>query len=62
MDYFFQEDNPDLDKTFLDAMGHYNNFSPTCKNDNQRLVLKSTLILFALQQKNLGGRGGATSL
>ena len=43
-------------------MGHYNNFSPTCKNDNQRLVLKSTLILFALQQKNLGGRGGATSL
>lgn len=61
-DYFFQEDNPDLDKTFLDAMGHYNNFLPTCKNDNQRRVLKATLILFALQQKNLGGRGGATSL
>lgn len=61
-DYFFQEDNPDLDKTFLDAMGHYNNFSPTCKNNNQRRVLKATLILFALQQKNLGGRGGATSL
>ena len=61
-DYFFQEDNPDLDKTFLDAMGHYNNFAPACKNDNQRQVLKTTLILFALQQKNLGGRGGATSL
>ena len=61
-DYFFQEDNPDLDKTFLDAMGHYNNFAPACKNDNQRRVLKATLILFALQQKNLGGRGGATSL
>ena len=61
-DYFFQEDNPDLDKTFLDAMGHYNNFAPACKNDNQRRVLKTTLILFALQQKNLGGRGGATSL
>ena len=61
-DYFFQEDNPDLDKTFLDAMGHYNNFAPSCKNANQRRVLKTTLILFALQQKNLGGRGGATSL
>lgn len=61
-DYFFQEDNPDLDKTFLDAMGHYNNFAPACKNDNQQRVLKTTLILFALQQKNLGGRGGATSL
>lgn len=60
--YFFQEDNPDLDKTFLDAMGHYNNFAPACKNDNQRRILKATLILFALQQKNLGGRGGATSL
>ena len=61
-DYFFQEDNPDLDKTFLDAMGHYNNFALACKNDNQRRILKATLILFALQQKNLGGRGGATSL
>lgn len=61
-DYFFQEDNPDLDKTFMDAMGHYNNFAPACKNDNQRQVLKTTLILFALQQKNLGGRRGATSL
>ena len=61
-DYFFQEDNPDLDKTFMDAIGHYNNFAPACKNDNQRRVLKTTLILFALQQKNLGGRGGATSL
>lgn len=61
-DYFFQEDNPDIDKTFLDAMGHYNNFAPACKNDNQRRVLKTTLILFTLQQKNFGGRGGATSL
>ena len=61
-DYFFQEDNPDLDKTFLDAMGHYNNFAPACKNNNQRRVLKATLILFALQQKNLGGRNGANSL
>lgn len=62
-DYFFQEDNPDLDKAFLDAMGHYNNFAPACKNDNQRRVLKTTLILFALQQKNFGGRSsGVNSL
>ena len=61
-DYFFQEDNPDLDKTFLDVMGHYNNFASSCQNDGQRRVWKATLILFALQQKNLGGRGGATSL
>ncbi len=60
-DYFFQEDNPDLDKTFMDAMGHYNNFASACKNDNQRRILKTTLILFALQQKSFG-RGGATSL
>ena len=61
-DYFFQDDNPDLDKTFQEAMGYYNNFAPSCKNDNQRRILKATLILFALQQKILGGRSGATSL
>lgn len=61
-DYFFQEDNPNLDKTFMDAMGYYNNFASSCKNENQRRILKATLILFALQQKNSGGRGGATSL
>ena len=43
-------------------MGYYNNFAPSCKNDNQRRLLKVTLILFALQQKNLGGRGGVNSL
>ncbi|MCR5833603.1 MAG: hypothetical protein K6G55_03030 [Selenomonadaceae bacterium] len=61
-DYFFREDNPDLDKTFLESISHYNNFSSVCKNDNQQRILKTTLILFALQQKNLGGRGGASSL
>lgn len=60
--YFFQEDSPDLDKTFVEAMGHYNNFAPACKNDNQRRILKVTLILFALQQKNIGVRSRATSL
>ena len=61
-DYFFREDNPDLDKVFQEAMSYYGNFAPSCQNDNQRRVLKVTLILFALQQKNFGGRGGANSL
>ena len=62
-DYFFQEDNPDLDRTFLDAMGHYNNFAPACRNENQRRGLKTALILFTLQQKNVGVLGNkATSL
>ena len=61
-DYFFQEDKPDLDENFLNAMRHYNNFAPVCKNNNHRRILKTTLTLFALQQKNSGGRGGATSL
>ena len=59
-DYFFHEDNPDLDKNFSEAMGYYSNFAAACQNDNQRRVLKATLILFTLQQKNIGGR--ATSL
>ena len=61
-DYFFQEDNPDLDKNFLEAMGHYNNFAPACRNDRQRRILKTTLILFALQQKNIGSRERASAL
>ena len=61
-DYFFRDDNPDLNETFREALGHYNNFCGSCQNENQLRVLKTTLILFALQQKNVGGRGGATSL
>ena len=61
-DYFFQEDNPDLDKTLQEAIGYYNNFVNSCQSDNQRRILKVTLILFALQQKNFGGREKATSL
>ena len=61
-DYFFQEDNPDLDETFQEVMGHYGNFAPVCKNENQRRILKTTLTLFALQQKSYGGRSGVSAL
>lgn len=62
-DYFFHLDNPDLDKTFQEAIAYYNNFSGSCENENQRSVLKATLILFALQSTAYSARsGGATSL
>ena len=61
-DYFFQEDNPDLDKTFQEAMSYYNNFAGFCKNEIHHRILKTTLILFALQQKSIGRRGGASAL
>lgn len=61
-DYFFREDNPDLDRDFQEVMSFYNNFVVSCNGDNQRRVLKAMLILFALQSKIFGGREGATSL
>ena len=61
-DYFFREDNPDLDETFQEVMRHYNNFANSCVNENQRRIFKTTLTLYALQQKSFGGRDGATSL
>ena len=61
-DYFFREDNPDLDRVFQEAMSCYNNFVVSCHEENQRRVLKTMLILFALQSKSSGGREGATSL
>lgn len=63
-DYFFHLDNPDLDKTFQEAIAYYNNFAGSCENENQRSVLKAALILFALQSTAYGTRsgGGATSL
>ena len=62
-DYFFRLENPDLDQTFKDAIVYYNNFERFCQNDNQRRVLKVTLVLFALQGKNFGERStGVSSL
>ena len=62
-DYFFNFEDIDLDKTFQEAVIFYNNFENICKDDNQRRLLKATLILFALQSKNIGSRmKGATSL
>ena len=49
-DYFFHEDNLNIDRNFSEAMGFYNNFYSSCKTETQRRILKATLILFALQQ------------
>lgn len=52
-----------MDKTFQEAIAYYNNFSGICENENQRNVLKATLILFALQSTVRSTRaGGASSL
>ncbi|MBE5813905.1 MAG: hypothetical protein E7320_01680 [Clostridiales bacterium] len=62
-DYFFNANNVDLDSAFTTTISHYNNFASMCQNDNQRRVLKVTLLLAALQAKNSAdSRSGATSL
>ena len=62
-DYFFNANNVDLDSAFTATISHYNNFASMCQNDNQRRVLKVTLLLAALQAKNSAdSRSGATSL
>lgn len=62
-DYFFNANNVDLDNAFTSTISHYNNFASMCQNDNQRRVLKVTLLLAALQAKNSAdSRSGATSL
>ena len=61
--YFFTINNVDLDSTFTATISHYNNYESLCQSDNQRKVLKVTLLLAALQSKNgAESRSGATSL
>ena len=62
-DYFFTTNNVDLDSTFTTTISHYNNYAPLCQSENQKKVLKVTLLLAALQSKNgAESRNGATSL
>lgn len=62
-DYFFNIDNVDLDSIFTAVISHYNNYALLCQSDNQRKILKVTLLLAALQSKNgAESRSGATSL
>jgi hypothetical protein len=62
-DYFFNAHNVDLDSVFTTSISHYNNYASMCQNDNQRKVLKVTLLLATLQIKNSAdSRSGATSL
>ena len=44
--------NKGLDSTFTVAISHYNNFVSLCATDNQKKVLKVTLLLAALQSIN----------
>lgn len=62
-DYFFNSNNVDLNSNFTTTISHYNNFASMCLNDNQRKVLKVTLLLAALQAQNTAdSRSGPTSL
>ena len=62
-DYFFYANNVDLDSSFTAVISHYNNYVSLCQNENQKKVLKVTLLLAALQSKNAAeSRSGATSL
>lgn len=62
--YFFTEENPDLDAVFRTAMGQYNNYASLCGNDsNKERILKVVLLLSAMQQVMGGARTqGATKL
>lgn len=69
-DYFFQASNVDLDSSFIQKISHYNNYAPVCDDvinkdlgDRRRKVLKVTLLLAALQEKNgADAKTGAISL
>lgn len=69
-DYFFKTSNVDLDAAFIQTISHYNNYAPLCDDpanqlvgERRRRVLKVTLLLSALQDKNgANARTGATSL
>ena len=69
-DYFFQADNVDLDSTFLQVISHYNNYAPICDDsdnpsvgERRKRILKVTLLLVALQEKNgAEAKTGALSL
>jgi len=51
-DYFFTEDNPDLNDVFRTAIAQYENFAPVFEeNDDKLRVLKVALLLSSLQSK-----------
>lgn len=56
-DYFFTDDNVDLNDAFKQAISQYENYAPICVDNDSRLkVLKVALLLSAIQQRSGTGR------
>ncbi|MBF0554175.1 MAG: hypothetical protein HQK96_06390 [Nitrospirae bacterium] len=60
-DYFFHLDNPDLDETTRNTISHYSTYENQCDDEDDKRVLKTMLLLYAMQQKRGGGIGSALS-
>lgn len=54
-DYFFDEDNVDLDEKSKNAISHFYNYVGLCQDENEERVLKVALLLTAIQRER--GRG-----
>lgn len=55
-DYFFNFDNVDLDEGTRNVIAHYNTFENQCENEDEKRVLKTVLLLCAMNQKGMGTR------
>jgi len=56
-DYFFTDDNVDLSETYKAAIAQYDNYAHLFDGDEPKLrVLKVSLLLSAIQQKNVSSR------
>ncbi|GAB6155780.1 hypothetical protein JCM17380_45310 [Desulfosporosinus burensis] len=62
-DYFFTDDNVDLNVSFKSAIAQYDNFVSLCGgNEYKQKVLKVALLLSAIQQKSGTGRAQGQSV
>ncbi|NMB95867.1 MAG: hypothetical protein GYA02_04535, partial [Clostridiaceae bacterium] len=55
-DYFFSFDNVDLDEGTRNIMAHYNTFENQCEDEDEKRVLKTALLLCAMNQRGMGTR------
>lgn len=60
--YFFTEENMDLDPVFKTAMSNYNNYVPVCQdNEDLQRILRVAFLLSAMQQKSGGTKAQGQS-
>jgi len=62
-DYFFISENVDLDENTRSIISHFNTFENQCENEDEKRILKTVLLLAAMQQKSAASvRSGASAL